>query len=103
MQRLKLTPKTIGSNEVVIANDCWNKLDRWSQPKPKQEISVHGSYDRYVGWPEGTNVEHVPYNGNPFSDYYIATKNGISVIVQFGVGGVYVECLNDTLNVLFGA
>jgi hypothetical protein len=66
-----------------------------------QRISVNCCpYEKYVkeyGFPENVEIEHHPWDGKPFSEYYILTRGNKSVQVAFGVGGKYPQYVNEAI------
>lgn len=68
-------------------------------------FDVHGSYEINKGIiPEGVTVTHHPYDGTPFSSYYILSK-GDKVIpyVYFGCGGWYPDVAAEKLKQFFSS
>lgn len=63
-------------------------------------IAVHSSYERFIrdyGFPKNVEIEHHPWNGKPFSEYYILKRGDKSIQVTFGVGGKYPQYVNEAI------
>jgi len=66
-------------------------------------IAIHGSDDRYFEEviPSDAEVNLHPYNGEPFSHYWIVSKNEKSLKVSFGCGGYYPEIAKQRIEEFF--
>lgn len=66
-------------------------------------ISIHGSHERYFEEviPSDAEVNLHHYNGEPFSHYWIVSKNGRSLQVYFGCGGFYPDVAKGKIEEFF--
>jgi len=65
---------------------------------------IHSSKKRYekeYSYPDGVEIEDVPYNGNPFSAYTILRKGQLTLYIQFGVGGYYPDIAFEYIQEFF--
>lgn len=66
-------------------------------------IAIHGDDKRYFEEviPSDAEVNLHPYNGEPFSHYWIVSKNGKNLQVSFGCGGYYPDIAKQKIEEFF--
>jgi len=69
-----------------------------------ESLDIHASkkyYESLYAYPKGVSIEHHPWDGTPFSEWYVLKKGKKTLKVYFSVGGYYPDYAHKMIQEFF--